>query len=248
MINVCEGLSTLRSILVNSLPFAHPLDSLTVCNLCLAPTGGPRLCHQCLQALPHNHNPCLRCALPLPLLRRGICGQCLQRAPAHQHSLAPFLYRFPVDHMITRYKYSGERAMGFALTQAWLTAFSGNGSYTQEPLPQALIPCPISPQQLRWRGFNQSAEIAWQLGRALGIPVLPRLLTRIGHQPRQATLDRQQRRRNLRHAFVCTGAPPARVALVDDVITTGATADAMAQAVLAAGAEVVHIWALARTP
>lgn len=246
MINVWQGLSTLRTILVNSPRFTSPLSSLTVCSLCLGASEGNRLCCYCRQSLPRNSNACQRCALPLPLLRRGLCGRCLHRTPAHQTSLAPFLYRFPVDHMITRYKYSGERAMGFALTEAWLATFQDARQDTD--LPQALVPCPISSQQLHWRGFNQSAEIAWQLGRALNIPVLPLLLKRTGHQPRQATLDRQQRLRNLRQAFVCQQTPPLRLAVVDDVITTGATAEAMARTLVKAGAKEVHIWALARTP
>lgn len=242
MISLRATLSTLRQIQVNS-----PLKSLSLCSLCLNPSSGNRLCPACLAGLPRNRNPCQRCALPLPLLRTGLCGRCLHQNPAHQSAFVPFLYRFPVDTMITRYKYGADRTLGFALAEAWLADFHAPQTASHDALPQLLIPCPISQEQLLWRGFNQSAELAFQLGRDLGIPVAP-LLKRTGHQPRQATLDRQQRLRNLNGAFHCQQKPPERVALVDDVITTGATAQAMSKALQRAGARHVQIWAMARTP
>ncbi|MDX1589941.1 MAG: ComF family protein [Oleiphilaceae bacterium] len=241
MISLRAGLSTLRRFQVNS-----PLKSLTLCSLCLRAAGGHRICRDCLAGLPRNRNPCQRCALPLPLRRTGLCGRCLHQSPAHDTAYAPFLYRFPVDGLITHYKYGGDRALGFVLSEAWLDAFRGSRQCAG-PLPQQLIPCPISRRQLLIRGFNQSAELAWRLGKALPIPVTP-LLTRTGHHPNQAGLNRRQRLRNLQKAFHCTQPPPLHVALIDDVITTGATAQAMSRALKQAGARQVEIWAMARTP
>ncbi|CAK0780226.1 competence protein ComFC [Gammaproteobacteria bacterium] len=114
--------------------------------------------------------------------------------------------------------------------------------------PQALLPVPMHPQRLRQRGFNQSLEIARAVGHRLGIPVLPRMMQRIRHTPPQRELISEERLVNLHHAFAApTPLAAIHVALVDDVMTTGATAQTLSQGLRQAGAERVSVWVAART-
>jgi len=177
---------------------------------------------------------------------RRLCSACLLRSPAQDFCLTPWRYEFPIDQMIRRYKYDGLRAPGRALALNWAHQVTSN----LPAIPQSLIPAPIAAERLRERGFSQTAEIADWMRRETGIPLETRLLQRHpGFQP-QAGLDRGERRRNLQGAFFVTTrtALPEHVAVVDDVITTGASGEAMAACLRQAGIKRVDLWALARTP
>lgn len=115
-------------------------------------------------------------------------------------------------------------------------------------LPDLILPCPLHPRRYRSRGFNQAAVVAAELGRSLNIPVDYALCARTKAMPPQTGLDRATRLKNLKDAFVLNARPPRHVAIVDDVVTTGATTDHLARTLKAAGAEFVSVWALARTP
>jgi len=246
MINITRLLSTLKHFQVNSAP-----AKLAVCPLCLGSSDRYHACPDCIADFPLNKHACRTCALPLPFARSGLCGRCLKQQPSQDLSFAPWLYRFPVDRMISRYKYQGSRVLGRALADAWLSQYQAQRSRSEGlylPRPNVLIPCPMHPEQLQRRGFNQASELASHIGLALNIPVDRHRLIRTGRSPRQATLTRAERLRNLKGNFRCLGKPPARVAIIDDVITTGATADALCNTLRAAGAEHVQVWALARTP
>jgi ComF family protein len=148
-----------------------------------------------------------------------------------------------VAPLITALKLHDQLILAEPLARAWLQTWQ---TVPFEP-PEALIPMPLHWTRLLWRGFNQSALVARHLARALDLPFLPHLLTRSLRTRSQRTLSRQERRRNVRHAFTVRGQPPRSVALVDDVITTGATADAAARALKRAGCRHVEIWCIAKT-
>jgi ComF family protein len=158
--------------------------------------------------------------------------------------VAPFEYRFPVDRLVQRFKFSGDLAIG-----RWL-ALRLAARARHEAHPQLLIPVPLTRARLRSRGFNQSVEIARAVSKQLRIPAAMRLLERTRDAPPQAGLSRRARRANLRGAFRCRRGVLAgrHVVLIDDVVTTGATADAAARALKRAGAARVDVWAIARTP
>ena len=108
---------------------------------------------------------------------------------------------------------------------------------------------PLHPARLRERGFNQAVELARPLARRLGVPLAAALCRRLRDTPAQASLDRAARRRNVRGAFACDGDLSGRhVAVVDDVLTSGATIDALARALKKAGAARVSAWVAARAP
>lgn len=210
------------------------------CLLCGAACDG-RACEACAASMPRTAFACVRCALPLD--EAGLCGACLARAPAFDAALAAFAYRFPIDGVLRRFKFAGDLAAGRWLAEQLAETVS------RAPRPDALVVPPLTAQGLRRRGFNQALEIARVVGAAHGIRVEPAAITKVRDTAPQPGLGARQRRANLRAAFRANRAwEGANVALVDDVMTTGATADAIARVLKAAGVRGVQVWAVARTP
>ncbi len=220
------------------------------CVACLASVRGYGLCRECLADLPRNSHACRQCALPLAdlPLRPAYCGQCLADPPPFDRVVAPWRYQFPVNRLISQYKYRQQRTFGRPLIQALADTLSGELSTHPELTPELLIPSPMHAAKQRRRQFNQAEDITEQISRTLAIPWTVTMVTRRRPGTAQSGLDRRQRLVNLRNAFTVTGPVPAHVAIVDDVVTTGATARALAKTLRQAGAERVQVWALARTP
>lgn len=220
------------------------------CLLCgaAADSGGLPLCAGCDSDLPWLAGRCPRCALPLP--SHGLaCGECLQRPPAFSHTEAPWRYAFPVDRLITRFKHQGDRPLGRLLGQ--LLSRHLQQAYDEGlPHPDLLLPVPLAARRERQRGFNQAALLADWLATDLRL-TRGRLLRRVQDTPAQQGLDAATRKRNLRHAFALDDGDAVQgrhLALVDDVLTTGATAERLARLLLCAGARRVDVYCLARTP
>jgi ComF family protein len=162
---------------------------------------------------------------------------------AFDRAVARYEYRFPLDRLVQRFKYGGDLALGRWLAKGLAERVS------REPRPHLLVVPPLSPARIRTRGFNQALEIARLVGRRIGVPVSREALVRRHDTPAQASLGRRERQANLRGAFACTRTLGGLdVAIVDDVLTTGATADAIAQVLKEAGAASVAVWAVARAP
>lgn len=216
------------------------------CLVCAEPGGdGLDLCMTCRQALPEERNACRRCALPLPPLplpADGLCGRCLRQPPPLQATRAAFVYAAPLDRLLLRYKFHHDLAAGRLLARLMARAMA-----SCEP-PLALVPVPLHPQRLRQRGYDQALELARPLARTLRLPLQAGLLRRVRRTLPQSELDADARRANLRDAFQARGrgTPPAHVALVDDVMTTGATLEAAALALRRAGVARVDAWVCAR--
>ena len=215
-----------------------------VCALCGGPgqwqqeAWGIDLCAYCEAACPRTAAACPHCAEPLP------CGRCQHSPPSFDATLALFRYEDPVDQMITGLKFQGELGFGRVLGTLLAQALRGRGT----PLPQALVPMPLHLARLRERGFNQCEVIAAHVARRLGVRMDRRLLYRARATQAQSGLSATARARNLREAFAVRAGcvPPAHVALLDDVMTTGSTAAAAATVLKAAGCRHVEIWACAR--
>lgn len=180
-----------------------------------------------------------------------LCGNCRATLQAYPKMAAPtdlvsiqvgWIYDEPARRAIHCLKYRGRRRMGGVLAEALATTLT-------PPEADALIPVPLHPERLSERGFNQAEELANSLGLCWGIPVCSRGLERERDTGHQARLNREARQGNVAGAFFWhgPGRPPARIILIDDVVTTGATLSACAEALLAAGAEQVHAIALARS-
>jgi ComF family protein len=212
------------------------------CPLCHQPCSG--LCGPCTQALPYNRKSCLHCALPLPEAASDavLCAGCQVRLPEFDRVLSPLLYQAPVDNLVADFKYRHQLHLGTVLAEILAQAVRREGGAAQ-----LLLPVPMQAQGLRERGFNQAAELARRLSLRLGIPWTGDRLFRVRGNRHQQALNRGQRQRNVRGAFACRGDLPARVALIDDVMTTGATAEEACRMLKAAGAVQVEVWTVART-
>lgn len=178
------------------------------------------------------------------------CAQCSRQPPAFSEVLAPWHYDFPIDSLVTRFKHQGQWPLGRLLAELL-------GQYLQHrfddglPRPDYLLPVPMARKRLRQRGYNQATMLAKWLGSQLQLPVIDHLLQRIRETPPQQGLDAKARKRNLREAFALADEDTLKgchVALIDDVLTTGSTADAIAQLLIKGGAQRVDVYCLARTP
>jgi len=210
------------------------------CVLCAAPSGNAVLCPACAQAMPRTAMACRLCALPL---NGSICGECLARAPPFAATVAAWTYAFPVDQLLQAFKYGGALALAEPLADALATAVRSRGDSNCD----AIVALPLAPARQRQRGFNQAHEVARRAAVRLGIPVV-RGLARVRDSPPQATLAWAARSANVRNAFQGDASLQGRrVAIVDDVMTTGATLAAAAKAARRAGAVAVEAWVVART-
>lgn len=218
-----------------------------ICSLCgLTSTTRHGLCEDCHADLPWLVSFCRRCALPMPAQHTPEpCPDCRQHPPHFDRALAAFRYDFPLSQILPHIKYQRRpEAIG------WLGRTLAEYlklHYENTPWPDALVPVPMHLWNEALRGFNQSDLLADILARQLHIP-LWRGLEKYRRTPRQAELGLRQRQRNLAEAFRTSGSPPAHIAIIDDVMTTGTTANSLARLLKQQGAQRVDIWVLARTP
>ena len=182
--------------------------------------------------------------MPMPGSHPGICGHCLSQPPRFAASVAALRYTYPVRELISRFKFDADLASGRLLSQLLVQRIIALGA--PAPGEFALVPVPLHPGRRGERGFNQAERIARILARGLRQPLHEGLVERIRQTPDQKKLSAAERRANLRGAFRAGSCAGLRVALIDDVLTTGATADAISTVLLAAGASEVHVWCLAR--
>jgi ComF family protein len=199
------------------------------------------LCADCVAALPWNHDVCRQCALPLEG-GAARCGHCVFRPPPWALAQSALRYAFPVDRLLPRFKFHGDLAAGEAL--ATLLQWSLDPAEA----PDALVPVPLHAHRLRDRGYDQALELARALSRDGGPPLLAERLRRVRITAPQSELGAAARRDNVFGAFALhgDGALPQHVALVDDVLTTGATVGECARVLLAAGVRRVDVWTVAR--
>ncbi|MHB1213691.1 MAG: double zinc ribbon domain-containing protein [Thiobacillus sp.] len=224
----------IRSFFKQTFPFT--------CLLCGQTSGPGHLCGACQADLPwHSQPQCPRCALPTP--DGQVCGACLKHPPAFDHTRAALVYAFPLDRLIPRLKYQGQLAIAPALGECLAQAAASS------PRPDCLIAMPLHAKRIRERGFNHASEIARAVAKRLDLPLDATSCQRLRDTPPQMGLKHDARRRNVRGAFSCSSAVQGlRVAIVDDVMTTGTSLDELAKTLKQAGALEVDNWVVARTP
>ena len=177
------------------------------------------------------------------------CGECLREPPPFDRAVCAVDYVFPWDHLIREFKFRGQIELADPLAQRLSAAVRFRGDSTV----QCVLPVPMTSQRLRERGYDQAWELARRVAAGLRLPARADALVRTLDTVHQTALGRAARQRNLRAAFFVPGPQRAdlqgaRVALVDDVMTTGATLREAAAALRRAGAAAVEVWVLARTP
>jgi len=250
------SLTNLLASLFSGLP-ASPLVRLYQqthtqdCFLCGTASPAP-LCGDCRADLPRL--PAALCpACALPASTGQVCGRCLRDEPAYDATHAALAYAYPLDGAIQAFKYRG--ALGLAPTFAALMDQARQNppditSAATRPAPgiDLLLPTPLSNAHLAERGYNQAHELARALARRRDLAIDPLALIRTRQGPAQAELPWKERAKNIRGAFAATRRfDGLHVAVIDDVMTTGATLGEIAKTLKAAGAARVSNWVLART-
>lgn len=209
------------------------------CLLCGASSRERAWCDACDAALPYLAPAhCPQCALPTH--DGAVCGHCLQRPPHFDRTVAAFAYSFPLDKLVQALKFNEQLTLARSLAEPLAQRMVAR--------PDCIVPMPLHPARLRERGFNQSLELARHLARDLDIALLPNIAQRVRDTAPQSGLPWKERKKNLRQAFA-SGREVAgqHVAIVDDVMTTGASLNELAKALKAAGAREVSTWVVART-
>jgi ComF family protein len=226
-----------------------PLRTLlpTQCAVCRG-WAHERICADCRQRHAAPRPRCHICAIAVPDTAT-LCGACLHQPPPFARSLAAVEYAFPWSGLVAAFKFRAALDLAPALA-----ALLADAARAAPPVrPTLLLPVPLAVERLAERGMNQAWELARRVGADLGIPAHSDLLCRLIDTPHLADLPREQRAARIRGAFGIRPGQAQRlrgqcVALVDDVMTSGATAAEGARALLAAGATQVQVWVLARTP
>lgn len=222
------------------------------CSLCLANIQNNNniidICQTCKKNLPIIKTACTSCNLPLPFT--GVCGQCIQAPPIFYKAIAPYQYKFPIDSLITQFKYQSKWSMGRLLADLLIEQLELN--YAQGlAKPDYLIYVPQTKKRLKKRGFNQAEMLSTWLAKKLNLPIYHQLITRVKDTPPQQGLTAKERTKNLKHAFNINSklnVKDSHIAIVDDVLTTGSTVNTIAQLLLEQGAKRVDVYAIARTP
>ncbi len=223
---------------------SHPLRTIGgfECLLCggmAAP--GKTICLPCKSELPHLNHACPTCAQPMPASHA--CPRCLRHPPPFQHCRAIFHYRGAIRHQIHRLKYHNDLAAAGLLGNLMADTLGGR----RPEMPECLIPVPLHPTRLRQRGYNQAVEMGRPISRRLDLPMDLSRVHRIRPTESQQKLSAAARRKNVRGAFQVLAKPPyGHIALLDDVMTTGATTAELAHCLSKAGVRRIELWVCAR--
>jgi ComF family protein len=199
------------------------------------------LCAGCHTDLPYLPQPgCPVCALPTA--GGSLCGRCVANPPQFDATFAALAYRYPIEPLMQFYKYRSGVAIGALLANLL------DAAVPAQPNIDCIAFIPLSRERLAERGFNQALEIALPLATMRGLALRADLAVRVRHTGAQAELPFAARRKNVHGAFACLeDLSGLRVAVVDDVMTTGATLDEFAKTLKKRGAARVENWVVART-
>ncbi len=219
------------------------------CVLCQSPLkqGASGLCSTC-QRQVRRYIYCGSCGAPLQYFSRH-CGNCRRNEPAWDRMVVVGYYHEPISYLIHRFKFQKQFWLDRTLARLLLLAAYEARRTHGLTFPQAIIPVPLSHLRQWQRGYNQSDLLAKILSRWLEIPCLSHIVKRVKHTPTQRGLTAAARRQNLKNAFEVNFSEPfpyQRIALVDDVITTGSTLNEISKQLRKSGVQEIQVWGLAR--
>lgn len=198
------------------------------------------ICQGCISLLEPLGPACLVCANSLPQTNPSICGACAVNPPVLDRVFTAYRYTEPLRTLLHAFKYEAALYLTSLLCFLILQAITHNNP------TECLIPIPLHKQRIRTRGFNQAAVLTRHLSEVLKKPYLLQACTKILPTVAQASLNAKQRQTNLLHAFQAKNIPYHHVTLIDDVYTTGATANEVANTLKQAGVQRVDLWCCAR--
>ncbi len=225
---------------INSI--AQKLRLPAICGLCNQYYRSPlAICNECLALITPLGPACRQCAMPLPDDNHLLCGHCCQKKPWIDTVITAWRYEEPLRSLLHEFKYREGLHLVTLLSTLMMHALPAGG-YTTE----CLVPVPMHPKRLRQRGFNQAAELTKHLGRRLAVPYELTLCKKIINTTPQAGLNAAERRRNLQRVFQANPGNYRHITLVDDLLTTGSTANELARVLKQHGVERVDLWCCAR--
>ena len=218
------------------------------CLLCKASCSFfAKLCTACISSVPANQHACFSCAEPLTVESTDLlCGLCQTKNRAFKRSIVPLIYQHPVAEMLQQLKYSQQLAYAVPLAHVLVKAICHR--YQQDDFPEVIVPMPLHDKRLCERGYNQAGVIARHLSKKLSVPVKHRLVQRIKDTKPLLNLSAKARHRYMQGAFQAKQSKFKHIALVDDIITSTASAETVAKACQKKGIERIDLWAIARTP
>lgn len=218
-----------------------------ICTICSNPADSETfLCNNCKTQIVKLNSCCTICSEPFNFESNNnlICGKCQLQPPYFDSSFAPFIYEKTIQDLITKLKFSRHLPSATTLTRLFIDELNK----TNISKPQALLCVPLEKSKMRSRGFNQVTEIFTPIAKDLGIPLLKNYCKKTKHTETQSTLNAKKRNKNIMDAFSLKQLPQLDyVTIVDDVITTGATANTIAKLLKNGGVTHVDVWACART-
>ena len=200
------------------------------------------LCIRCEKLLPHLGPACKHCATPLPDITTPLCGPCAVSTPALDNVYTAFRYEEPLRTLLQSFKYQENLYLTSFLSHLIQLSLHGDAKQTQ-----CLIPVPMHPKRLKERGFNQAVLLTKQLAKETKLNYTLTACKKIVHTAQQAQLNRKSRQLNLENAFIINNVPFHHVTIVDDLITTGCTANTIAHNLKKAGVTRVDLWCCAKT-
>lgn len=200
------------------------------------------VCTHCIALLPRLGPACVHCAYPLFDGDYLLCGQCIANPPPIDKALISYRFEEPLRTLIHQFKYHHRFYLCTFLSQLIMNAWQ-----QEQTQPQCLIPVPMHPKKIRQRGFNQSILLTRLLAKKTGIPYDLTLCRKSKNTEAQATLNGKQRIRNVQGAFSLNTTSYEHIALIDDLLTTGSTANELARTFKKAGVKKVELWCCART-
>jgi ComF family protein len=213
------------------------------CELCAGHSGTDLVCRACTRGLPRIEAACPVCALPAP--GGATCGRCLAHPPPFDATTSAYAYEFPVDRLVQAFKYHGRLALAEWCAETIVTA----RMRVSAPVPAHIVAMPLAAERQRERGFNQAVEIARAVATRMGATLIDTGVRRTRATAPQAASPWEERTTNIRGAFACSiDLAGMNIAVVDDVMTTGATLAEFARTLKAAGAARVENLVVARTP
>lgn len=214
----------------------------SICSLCNQyHTNKFAICTPCHTLLSPLGPACRHCAVPLPDAKFPVCGLCLRHKPDVDQVLTAYRFEEPLRTLLHEFKYRQGLYLSSFITQLMLDAIDVSLYKTQ-----CLIPVPMHPLRIRQRGFNQAAELAKNLGRKLNLPFDLSGCQKVMNTEPQAGLNAMQRRKNINNTFKADRQHHQHVTLIDDLLTTGSTANELARVLKNNGVAQVDLWCCAR--
>ena len=221
----------------------YPWPLKTPCSLCRQyHNQNTPICNYCEHLFVPLGPACKQCATPLPEWHFPQCAQCREHPPFIDAVFAPYQFEAPLRTLLHDFKYREKLHLSLFLAEQM--------QHTPpifEPNHTCLIPIPLHQKRLQTRGFNQAAVLAKQLAKQLELPYCPQFIQKIKNTLPQAELEAKKRKKNIKNAFLVKKIHYPHVILIDDLITTGSTANELAHQLKSNGTQQVSLWCLAKT-